>query len=320
MDTNLYRYAIAASESKSLSAAARKLYISQPALTKQIGRLEKQLGIQLFARSRSSFQITPAGEQFVAAAREIVAIEDRLLQELGQSSNMATVVQVATNHRGGTHAARSSAKFFELYPDITLDFRNFSSNGCEGSLISRQSEIAVYTRPVCSDKLVWETVAIDELLLVVPTRYPIFTEGEKQSAIQGETLELEPERLLKAPITWLKAPPEQGLSRVERKLWETLNFVPEDGQFVEYVDTRYYMAISGKGIALMPRDTVKEKDLKQGRAAFCHLKGLDISRDIIIAKKKGEKLSPGAQAYWNFLLSERECQPDFGSKDSENTP
>lgn len=307
MDTNLYRYAIAASESQSLSAAARKLYISQPALTKQISRLEERLGVQLFERSRSSFRITPAGKRFVAAAREIVAIEDALLRELGRPEGMATVVQVATTHRGGTHAARSSAKFFERYPNITLDLRNFSSSGCEESLHSGQSEIAIYTLPVCSDKLVWETVATDELLLVVPTRYPIFTEEEKQAAARGKTLELEPERLLEAPIAWLKAMPEQGLSRMEHHLWEMLNYAPEEGQFVEYVDTRYCMAVSGKGVALMPRDTVKEKDLKAGRAAFCHLKGLEVSRGIVIAKKKEGKLSPAAQAYWNFLLSERDC-------------
>ena len=46
MDTSLYRYVIAAAEAGSFSAAARNLYISQPALTKQIGKLEERQGKQ----------------------------------------------------------------------------------------------------------------------------------------------------------------------------------------------------------------------------------------------------------------------------------
>lgn len=52
MDTNVIHYVITVAESGSISAAARKLFLSQPALTKQISKLENQIGIRIFDRSK----------------------------------------------------------------------------------------------------------------------------------------------------------------------------------------------------------------------------------------------------------------------------
>ena len=58
MDTNMYRYITTVAECKSISAEARRLYISQPALTKQISRLETQLGFKLFDRTKTPLSLT----------------------------------------------------------------------------------------------------------------------------------------------------------------------------------------------------------------------------------------------------------------------
>ena len=68
MDTDSFKYVIAIAEEKSISAAARKLYITQPALTKHINKLEKRLGTELFERNSSPVTITAAGEIFLEYA------------------------------------------------------------------------------------------------------------------------------------------------------------------------------------------------------------------------------------------------------------
>ena len=57
--------------------AAQRLYISQPALSQQIARLERDLGVQLFVRAGRTIRLTPAGLEFLAGAhRALDALRD----------------------------------------------------------------------------------------------------------------------------------------------------------------------------------------------------------------------------------------------------
>ena len=62
-------YVIVLSEELSFTNACQRLHLTQPALSQSIKTLENQLGVILFKRTTSEFEITYAGEQFVKAAR-----------------------------------------------------------------------------------------------------------------------------------------------------------------------------------------------------------------------------------------------------------
>ncbi|MEU8911516.1 LysR family transcriptional regulator [Streptomyces mirabilis] len=72
IDTRLLRYFAAVVEEGNLTRAAERLYISQPALTKQIRQLEAQLGVGLFVRSRAGMAPTEAGEALAAHAGAVL--------------------------------------------------------------------------------------------------------------------------------------------------------------------------------------------------------------------------------------------------------
>jgi DNA-binding transcriptional LysR family regulator len=82
---------LALAEYGSFVAAAARLRVSQPALTRSIKRLEAQLGVQLFERSTRRVQITAAGREFAAVA-------ERMLNDLGIT--VQSVREVAQEHRG----------------------------------------------------------------------------------------------------------------------------------------------------------------------------------------------------------------------------
>ncbi|MGH3202316.1 MAG: LysR family transcriptional regulator [Streptosporangiaceae bacterium] len=73
VDTRLLRYFAAVAAEGNLTRAAERLFVSQPALTKQIKQLESQLGVRLFSRSRAGMTLTAAGQ---ALADEVPALLD----------------------------------------------------------------------------------------------------------------------------------------------------------------------------------------------------------------------------------------------------
>lgn len=77
MDSRLLRYFVAVADQGTVSAAAKVLHITQPALSRQIKQQENQLGLKLFHREGTRLALTSEGKQFLAAAREILQVHDR---------------------------------------------------------------------------------------------------------------------------------------------------------------------------------------------------------------------------------------------------
>jgi len=71
---------VVVAEEGSFSAAARRLHVSQPALSHNISALEDQLGVELFVRTSSGVEATPAGRGLLGEARAVLARHDQMLR------------------------------------------------------------------------------------------------------------------------------------------------------------------------------------------------------------------------------------------------
>jgi DNA-binding transcriptional LysR family regulator len=83
------RYFIAAAEDLSISAAAKRLHVTQPALSRQIAVLEAELGVPLFDRIRKRIYLTEAGRFFLPKARQIVCDAETSAQQLREQYGKA---------------------------------------------------------------------------------------------------------------------------------------------------------------------------------------------------------------------------------------
>ncbi|BAL87991.1 putative LysR-family transcriptional regulator [Actinoplanes missouriensis 431] len=95
VDTRLLRSFVAVAEEGTLTRAAERLFISQPALTKQVRQLEARLGVTLFRRTRIGMTLTAAGEALVQRAPALLAACDEALSATkGAASREARLLRI----------------------------------------------------------------------------------------------------------------------------------------------------------------------------------------------------------------------------------
>ena len=121
MDTNVFRYVLEVDKCKNITLAAKHLFISQPALTKQLSKLEKELGFQLFDRAHTPITTTPQGELFLDFARRYQELEQDFQNDIALSRHTPAVpVRIATTHRGGGYAGIHTAVTEHGPNDLTV--------------------------------------------------------------------------------------------------------------------------------------------------------------------------------------------------------
>lgn len=85
-------YFVAAAEEQSIRKAAKRLYISEQALSESIKKLEEEMDVRLINRTRP-LMLTPAGEIFLIGSREILDIKQALTEEIAESMQKVGEIQ-----------------------------------------------------------------------------------------------------------------------------------------------------------------------------------------------------------------------------------
>src|SRR5215217_2339896 len=116
LDLRLLRSFVAVAEELHFTRAAARLYLAQQALSRDIARLERQLGVRLFTRTTRRVALTPDGQRLLVRARELLALHDQTLQELGGHDRPLLVDLLAEGHTPTRvlHGARQRVPHVEL--------------------------------------------------------------------------------------------------------------------------------------------------------------------------------------------------------------
>lgn len=92
------KYAIAVSDAKSINEAARSLFITQPSLSAAIRELETELSVELFVRTNRGILVTPAGEEFLGYARQVVQQYQLIEAKYIEKTNVKKHFSVSMQH------------------------------------------------------------------------------------------------------------------------------------------------------------------------------------------------------------------------------
>lgn len=125
VDTRLLRYFAVVAEEGHLTRAAQRLFVSQPALTKQIKQLEAQLGVTLFVRSRAGMALTEAGRALAERVTALLAGWDEMVRDTRTvASRAARVLRVGYAGSAANEATKQIVTAFTARrPDWTVEMR-----------------------------------------------------------------------------------------------------------------------------------------------------------------------------------------------------
>jgi len=177
MELRHIRYFIAVAAEENVSRAALKLHVSQPALSRQVQDLERELGFDLLERTAKSVRLTDAGKVFLVEAR---AVLDRTEEAVQKART------VATGGRGELHVgyapsltARilpSALRAFQAeLPNVSVKLHDLSTEEMLEGLRSGKLQIALLVRPTAAmlRGLRFEELLRDPLRLAVAPTHPL---------------------------------------------------------------------------------------------------------------------------------------------------
>ncbi|WP_158885872.1 LysR family transcriptional regulator [Amycolatopsis anabasis] len=248
IDTRLLRYFAAVAEEGNLTRAAERLFVSQPALTKQIKQLETKLGVRLFTRSRAGMALTEPGQTLAERAPTLLADWDRLLRETkGAASRAARVLRVGFLASAANEATQQIiTEFTRLRPGWRVDMRQASWSNPTAGLADGDVDAALLRLPFPGQEILRVEVLLTEPRWVaLPTGHPLATRDE----IAFHELWDEP---------FVATPPETGRWR---DYWlatdERDGRPPRIGAVTEQPDAWLSAIANGYGIALAPESAAR---------------------------------------------------------------
>jgi len=293
MDIRHMKYFLAIAEEKSISRAAKKLYISQPPLSQQLKALEEELGVRLFERTTRSLEITDAGRIFRERALQIVELLDSTVKEVRDSMSemqgMLSVGFVASS--GAALLPDRIPDFNRSYPEITFQIREGSTHRILDLLNSGIIEIGIVRTPFNLENYEYVELPGEGMVAVATERY---LEG-----MDGETLKL----------TDL-----EGLPLIIDKRFEKLiigacqqaGFIPR--VLCEGEDSRSLLgwASSGMGVAVVPRSAGEL--LLSDNVVIREIDSSSLNTKTLITWARNRTLSKAAQRFIETFKKQEQAE------------
>ena len=295
MDTKQLAAFCAVVERRSFSQAAEQLGVTQPAVSLQIRSLEQRLGRQLLDRSGRRVEPTEAGQLLYRGAQRLLALEEQLLQELGEEGEgeLSGRLEIgASTGPGSTVVPVVLAEFQRLHPQVQVALTVSDTQTVVEQVARRELELGVVGAARRQRGVTFETFFRDEVVLAVP----------KEHARAGKTLTLD--ELKDEPLVLM----QEGAG-VRQVIEDELR---EHGIRLRDLDVRLELGLqesaraavlAGFGATFISRTAI-EAELAAGTLAVARVEGLEPSREVQLVRATGRAETRVGRAFLEFA-SER---------------
>ena len=290
MNTKQLKLFLLIADVKSFSRAAEMEALTQPAVTQQINRLEREIGSTLFKRRHKRIELTKKGKLFHRFARNMFAMIDNLEKELKSIDTQEGVLKIGSSHIPASSTIyQAIVEFKQQYPDTYIIYELNDTENISDMVENELLDLG-FIGAVTSDALEFQSFLGDELKLVANRDYDV-----------PEEIDLS--RLKEVPLILNQK--ESGVRKfLVRQMEESgiyltdLNIIAEIGlpeALVKFVRL-------GMGCAFVP-SVILDREMPAGDLKVVDVKGFSAFRNYYIATKKGVRLSLVTIKFRDLFLS-----------------
>ncbi len=284
------------SQIRNFSIVAKKLNITQPALSKQILHLESELGIKLFDRNSNPLVLTPAGEYFIREAKELLYKEDQLLRSMeryksGQAGQLTVGI---TPFRSSYLIPKIMKELRERFPETVIKLHEAGSDILRKEVADGKYDFAVVNLPVDDSVLDIRMLEPDRLVLAVPKEFePKISSFTVDNVINFKDCK---------ELPFVVVGQSQEMRNLFDKLCAASDFTPTIAAEVVGLTTAWSVARSGVGATILPRQFV-EHEHRDGEIAVFDIKNAPLTRQPAVVTRRGQVITDAAAFAIELLTS-----------------
>ena len=288
MDTQNLKAFIAVAQSRSFSAAATKLFLTQPAVSKRINLLEQQLDTRLFDRIGRQVTLTEAGRTLLPKANSILQDITEAMQEISDlQGQVRGKLKLVTSHHIGLHRLPDILRTYAMsYPEVEIDIQFKDSEDAYHSVLSGEFDLGLVTRVTDTDcRICSETVWHDKLIFVAAQNHPL----SQQSSVTLLDISKYPALL-----------PEKKFltSRIVEELFQQHKLAVRTLLSTNYLETIKALISVGYAWGVLPEIMLKDDVLVR-----LPVKNINLFRHLDCIYHKERTLSNPATAFLHSLLA-----------------
>lgn len=296
-------YFMAVLETGSLTAAASRLFISQPALSQSIKKLENELGVELFFRDNNTLRITAAGEVFAREGMRLLERRDDLIKKVRDAGNVefGRLRIALTPLYAQVFFSQIYSTFHSLYPTVEVEVFEAQGEEQEQMLLNRSIDLGFFASASTSPSIQCDPVYHERMVLLVPADSKINEIGYIDESSGMPFIDLE-KVANEDFVGFLEK--RSSLSHKVQAICEEHGFVPRLTYRSSYSPVIRSFVASGFGVGLVSYMTIYGLDLHSERihVNYYNITGKQAERSYYCARVKDGYVSKAADAFYETCL------------------
>ena len=291
---------LAIAEAKTFTAGARRVNVTQAAISMQIRQLEEEVGLQLFTRTPRRVILTEAGEYLLERARKILREHDSALAEIAEVAG-AEYGRLRIGTASGTFAMHQLPGILqrvkEKFPNSELTVSSGTSQRLVDKMMHGEIDIAFVSLPVDNANITTESIFSDEIVAIGNPKHPLAKDKFiSAAALAGEDLILG----------------EQGgnTRRMIDEFFSAANVRPNITMELSRQEAINLMVENNLGVGMAGAKSVA-REIRDGKLISWLIEGAEIKWELGLARLRGGHFSPIGKEFVRL------CKESFVEREKE---
>lgn len=290
---------------RSFTSAAKNLYISQPALSAAVKKVEAKVGAELFDRNSSPITLTDAGRAYIDAAERIYAIQKDFVRELSdlEDSRVGKLTVSAATLISSLILPRIIMHFSSQFPGVHIEMTEGSSSELHEKLLGGEIELLL-DYMFDSDNYTTYPLLEESILLAVPSRFAVNEQLadfrlSAEDVRNGRHLDEECPRITLEPFQsqpFLQLKKGNDMHDRSLAICSAMHFTPPQVFHLDQLMTCYHAVKAGMGVTFIT-DTLPKTSANDDGITYYKLDAEHTHRTLFLSHKKGGYLSHAAQSF-----------------------